>query len=220
MGAHARADHTGRGRDPGGSDARVRHRDQYVRAGHGLRRRRQARPDPDQSPCRDFRTGDCAGGVPEPRGSAAVPGVSRPGARFRLLPLRSDQAQVHHAQGDPAASRGRAGGHGDPRRRQRRRRAAVVPRRHACQARPAGSGLWVRPLQRLQHVLLPGSLVDLRRLVGLAGRGHPRPRGRAQRRRRDRCGVELLPAAGSRGAGAALPAGGQARAARHARGRA
>ena len=42
---------------------------------------------------------------------------------------------------------------------------------------------------------LPGRVGHVGRLVGLAGRRHRRPRGRAERRRLDRRRVELLPAA-------------------------
>ena len=88
LGAHARAHCRQRGHDPDRPDALLRYRAQRLGAGHRLRGRRRARPDPHQPPRGDARAGDRRGHFPQSRGSAAVPGVSRSGARLRHLPLR------------------------------------------------------------------------------------------------------------------------------------
>ena len=77
--------------------ARLRHRVEHHRAGHRLRGRRRARPDPHQPPRGDPGAGDGRGHLPQPRGSAAVPGVPRSGARLRHLSLRPEEAALHPA---------------------------------------------------------------------------------------------------------------------------
>ena len=59
------------------------------------------------------------------------PGVSRSGARLRLLSLRPGEAALHQAEGAAAVSGRRADRARDPRGRQQRGRAAVDSRRHA-----------------------------------------------------------------------------------------
>ncbi len=177
--AHARAHLDRRRRDPDRHGARLRHRVEHLVAGHRLRGRRRARHHPDQPARGDARAGQGFCDLPEPRGGRARARLPRSGARLRLLSLRPVQAALHPAGGTSALSRGRADRRRDPRRRQRRRRAAVDPRGHARAARPPGAGVRSRPLQRLQHVLLPGGVRHLRRLVRLAGPRHPRPRARA-----------------------------------------
>jgi len=58
--------------------------------------------------------------------------------------------------------------------------------------------LRARQLQRLQHLLHPGGLGHLRRLVGLAGHRHRGPCHRAECRRREPGRIELFSAAGPR----------------------
>ena len=73
-------------------------------------------------------SGHGAGHIPEPRGSAALPGVPRSRARLRYLSLRSDEAALHPAGGASSLSGGRRHRTRNSRGRQRCRRAAVDPR--------------------------------------------------------------------------------------------
>ena len=163
-------------------------------------------------------TGGCHRDLPEPRGSRAARGVSRSGARLRLLPVRSGQAALRAARRVAALSAGSAHRHRDPRRRQRCWRAVVDPGRHARAPRPRGARVRHRQVQRFQHLLHPGSLGHVGRLVRLAGDRHPRPRRRTECRRQQRGGFEFLPAARSRAARARTAASGAADHPRHAAG--
>ncbi|MEJ1965850.1 MAG: serine protease [Gammaproteobacteria bacterium] len=69
---------------------------------------------------------------------------------------------------------------------------------HAREARSRGARIRRRQIQRLQHVLPAGGLGHLGWLVRFPGGGHSRARDRAQCRRREWRGVELLPASGPR----------------------
>ena len=113
------------------SDARLRYRVELLGAGHRLRGRRRARPDPHQPPRGDAGAGHLRGHVPQSRGSAALPGLSRSDPRLRHLPLRPEEAALHQAALAAAVSGWRADRPRDPRDRQQRRRAALDPRRHA-----------------------------------------------------------------------------------------
>ena len=72
LGPDAGAHRAVRRHDRDRPDARLRHRVEPVEPGDGLRRRRRARPDPDQPPRRDAGPGGRDRGVPEPRGSRAA----------------------------------------------------------------------------------------------------------------------------------------------------
>ena len=216
LGRDARAHRPERDLDQRRPDARLRHRVEHHRAGDRLRGGRRARPDPHQPPRRDPGPGDRGGDLPQPRGSAAVPGVPRPGARLRHLPLRPEEAALHQAQGAAAVPGRGAGRARDPRGRQQRRRAAVDPRRHARAPGSRRARIRGHQVQRLQHVLPAGRLGHLRGLLRLPGHRYPRPRRGTQCRRREWRGLELLPAARTREARAGAHPAGQAGAARHA----
>ncbi len=190
-----RAAHLGR--------ALLRHREPGHLARHGLRGGRRARADPHQPPRRAAGTREGPRDLPQPRGGRGGPRLPGPRARLRLLSLRPQAAALHAARG--AAPRPRCGARGRraARDRQRRRREAFDPGRHPRAPRPRRPELRARRVQRLQHLLLPGRVELLGRLVGLARGRQARPRDRAERRRQPRQRVELLPAARSAGRGVA-----------------
>jgi hypothetical protein len=204
VGPYARAHLARGGGHPGRSHAQFRYRGQCLAASDRLRGRCQARPDPHQSACGDARAGHRAGYFSRSRGGAAVPGIPRSGARFRLLSLRPGEAALHHARADPVVPARCAGRYRDTRGRERCRRAALIPRRHAGTARPAVPLLWGRQVQRLRYVLLPGRIQHLGGLFWLPGHRCAWPGGRAECGRREGIGIEFLPAARPGGARTAL----------------
>ena len=204
MGAYARANFPRRRCNPSRSCAQLRYGDQCISASHGLRRRCQTWFDFDQPARRDTRARYGTRRLPRPRRGAVVPRLSRPGPRLWNLPVRPVEASVHHAAADPALPRGCASRYRDSRGWERRGRAARFSVRHDCPARPPGSGVWGRQIQRLQHVLLRGRIEHLGRLVRLSGHRHSRARSRAECGCCHRRGVELLSAARSRGTRTAL----------------
>ena len=175
---------------------------EHLRAGDRVRDRRQTRPNPHESTRGHARSGHRTGDIPESRGGPALSGLPRPGARFRHLSLRPRQAALHPTGGAAAVSRRGRRRTRDPRGGQRCGRAIVHSRRHAGAPGPGSSGVRLRQVQRLQHVLLSSSLEHVRRLVGLARDRHRRPRGRAQRRGRLGSRLELLSSVAARGQGA------------------
>ncbi len=108
---------------------------------------------------------------------------------FGFLRFDPEGRPLPPSAGDSAPPGSRARRRRDPRRRERRGREDLDPRGHARAARPQGARLRAGQLQRLQHVLLPGRIVDLGRVVGLARRRHHRRRDRAERGRAARRGV-------------------------------
>ena len=95
LGPDAVADRAGGRHDRDRPDAGLRHRVEPVEPGHRLRGRRRTRADTHQPPRRHPGSGDRDGRVPESRGSRAAARVSRPGARLRLLSLRSGETALH-----------------------------------------------------------------------------------------------------------------------------
>ena len=134
------------------------------------------------------------GAVQQPGGGRAHPGLPGSGPRLRLLSVRSGGAEVHPAEGLAAVPGRRRTGPRDPGGRQRRWRAAVDPVRHA--GAPAARGARIRAwqVQRFQHLLPAGGVGHLRRLIGLPGHRHRGQGDRAQRRRQQPGGIQLLPA--------------------------
>ena len=204
MGAYARANFPRRRCNPSRSCAQLRYGDQCISASHGLRRRRQAGSHSHQPTRRDARSRHGSRHLSRPRRSPVVPCLSRPGARLWNLPVRPVEASIHHAAADPTLPRRCASRHRDSCGWKRCGRAARFSVGHDRPARPSGSRVWGREIQRLQYVLLRGCIEYLGRLVRLSGHRHSRPCGRAECGCRYRRRVELLPAARSRGARTAL----------------
>ncbi len=132
---HAGARGAERGGDQDRFHARLRYRVEHLLAGHRLRDRRRARPDPHQPPRGDAGAGDRRGHLPQSRGSAAVSDIPRSGARLRPVSLRPGQAALHQAAVAAAVSGRRADRARDPRDRQQRRASS-------CPSSPARWRAW------------------------------------------------------------------------------
>ena len=195
---------------------RLRYRVECNGAGHRVRGRCRARPDPHQPARRDSGARDGRGHLPQPRGSAALSGLSRPRARLRSVSLRSEQVAFHQAEGARPVSGRRADRPRDPRGRQQRRRAALHSRRHPGPPRPRCSRIRHRASTTTSTPSTPGRLRHLGRLFGLAGDRYPRPRRRAQRGRCERQCLQLLSAARPRAPRPRVDTTGQAGHPRHA----
>ena len=135
------ARHAGaRGRERGGHrdrpDARLRYRVEFLGAGHRLRGRRGARPDPHQSPRGHPGPGHLRGHVPQSRGSAAVPGVPRSDPRLRHLSLRPEEAALHQAALAAAVSR-------TARRSAARSASSATMPASSCRSSPARWPSWI-----------------------------------------------------------------------------
>ena len=212
----ARANFLRRCLDPRRQHACIRYGMEHLQPGDRICRRCRAWPDPDQSPCRNARPGHCRGRISKQRGGATDAGLSRSGARLRLLPLRPRGTPLHRARRVAAGSGWCRYRQGDSRHRQRCRRAALDPGRHDRSPRSQGAGLRSRQVQRFQYLLPSGGIRHVGRLFGLAGRQYRRRSRRTQCRCQQLRCQQLLPAAGPHRTGIARVAEGNDRPARHA----